>query len=609
MHNCLLFQDLIEKDDRKLEFILNKREKADLIYSFDKRDADKYGLLFHNIPYSCEETGDIEIEYDVSFVGQAKDRLSDIYKCITELNKQCIKAIYYLVGVDDDQKRFDLQDVIYIDSFISYENYIKIVKDSKCILEIMQLGGTGNTIRVPEAIAYNKLLISNNEYLRDNEFYNRDYMLIFSDIRKINMSRFLKTIPNYTEREMITPARFLTDISNDIEKYVEGNSVLKVRENLMLNYYKNSKYAPKVLLGFDVHISEHCNLNCANCNHYSPIAEKAYLDISEYTKDINRLSQLFDGEVDYINLMGGEPLLNKKINEYLEVTRKAFPYGHIRVVTNGILIERMDELFWRCCSDNNIEIAITKYPIGLDYDKVFKISKNKEIEAFAFGSQGEKGKSFMYRFPINPIGDNDPASNYYKCLFANDCVQLKNGKLYTCVVAANANHLKKRFGLNISTSKLNGINIYEAKDAKEILEFLTKPIPFCRYCDFEKYKDFEEDWHISNGNRYEWISFSFSKADFEYLREVDAPIYVYGAGKWARETVRRLKEESIEIKAIIVSDRKNNPEHIDNVNVIELSKDVKPGVCIIAVDGKAKTQIQHLLYEAGFNIVIPLMKL
>ena len=37
---------------------------------------------------------------------------------------------------------------------------------------------------------------------------------------------------------------------------------------------------------------EHCNLNCWGCDHCAPLAEKNFLDIAEFEKDINRIAEL-----------------------------------------------------------------------------------------------------------------------------------------------------------------------------------------------------------------------------------------------------------------------------------------------------------------------------
>lgn len=40
------------------------------------------------------------------------------------------------------------------------------------------------------------------------------------------------------------------------------------------------------------------------------------------------------------------------------------------------------------------------------------------------------------------------------------------------------------------------IDIYKAKDYTEILQFLAKPIPFCRYCNVAKWRSIGE-WKTS----------------------------------------------------------------------------------------------------------------
>ncbi|WP_252832299.1 hypothetical protein [Brachyspira pilosicoli] len=48
------------------------------------------------------------------------------------------------------------------------------------------------------------------------------------------------------------------------------------------------------------------------------------------------------------------------------------------------------------------------------------------------------------------------------------------------------------------------IDIYKAKDYNEILQFLAKPVPFCRYCDVKKWK-VVGNWRRSNRDISEYI--------------------------------------------------------------------------------------------------------
>ena len=52
-------------------------------------------------------------------------------------------------------------------------------------------------------------------------------------------------------------------------------------------------------------------------------------------------------------------------------------------------------------------------------------------------------------------------------------------------------------------AKYDYIDIYKAKDKKEILEFLSKPVPFCRYCNVDNRK-YSFDFEKSNKDINEW---------------------------------------------------------------------------------------------------------
>ena len=66
--------------------------------------------------------------------------------------------------------------------------------------------------------------------------------------------------------------------------------------------------------------------------------EEWYIDINNYKKDCDRLSQLFDGKMSRINLLGGEPLSHSQIMKLMRITREAFLIGKIVLVTNGLLL-------------------------------------------------------------------------------------------------------------------------------------------------------------------------------------------------------------------------------------------------------------------------------
>ena len=111
------------------------------------------------------------------------------------------------------------------------------------------------------------------------------------------------------------------------------------------------------LLSFAIHIVEHCNLNCISCAHISPVAKECFYDLNEYITEAKCLSSLFCSEIGELLLMGGEPLLHPDIIEFMRVSREAFIYGNILLVTNGILLDSMKQDFWDACRKYDITIS------------------------------------------------------------------------------------------------------------------------------------------------------------------------------------------------------------------------------------------------------------
>lgn len=254
------------------------------------------------------------------------------------------------------------------------------------------------------------------------------------------------------------------------------------------------------LLFFDVEIVKHCNLNCRGCASLSPLADEEYLDLEEYSKDLECLSGLAEGEVSHINILGGEPLLHPQVNEFLRVARAYFPYGIIRLITNGILLGKMEDEFWKVCRDNDITVSPTHYPIAIDYKSLEKRAREENVRFSYFGHLPKYGGWVHTTLDLN--GDRNEAHSFLHCWQANSCSVLDHGRLFPCPVIANSKYFNKHFNTNLRVSKRDYIDIYKVSSLEEIMDFFTRPVPFCRYCN--TFKNQECDWGISKKNIDEW---------------------------------------------------------------------------------------------------------
>lgn len=259
---------------------------------------------------------------------------------------------------------------------------------------------------------------------------------------------------------------------------------------------------PRPLLFFDIEITKHCNLNCKSCGSLSCLADEEFLDIEEYEKDIRQLSLLSNGEMHHINILGGEPLLNPQISEIVLMTRKWFPHGIIRVITNGILLGKMNDDFWNILKDNDITLSPTRYPIKIDYDMYEKKANEFGVCYKLFGDIKEKEENNWIHPTMELSGDRNEVHSFLHCWQANNCSVLSHGRIYPCPVIPNIKYFNKRFNTKLYVSEKDSINIYKVKDIKEIMEFLAKPVPFCRYCN--TFKNDPVSWGVTEKKITEW---------------------------------------------------------------------------------------------------------
>lgn len=254
-------------------------------------------------------------------------------------------------------------------------------------------------------------------------------------------------------------------------------------------------------LDFEVNIVDHCNLNCQCCNHFSPIATTKYLEYDIFKRDLEQIAKLTDGDVGRIWLIGGEPLLHPNIIPFLYCVREFFPQTHITLDTNGTLLLKQEGEFWEALRQNKIELTLTKYPIGIDYEV---IDKKMELENVAYAyTLSSKVLKTTYHLPLDLAASQDEVESYMRCWHANECVTLREGRLYTCPIAAHAHYFNEYFDKELYVGDFNSINIYDVKNITEIFDFLKEPIPFCKHCNIKGYT-FDLPWDVSKKQMSEW---------------------------------------------------------------------------------------------------------
>jgi len=166
--------------------------QIDQVYSFDKRDCEEFDMEFFDL-YSKLPMKEITEKRKsgrlrVLYVGscRSKERLETVHRLYDKLQGQA-DCLFYLNGVHEaDMTR---KGVIY-NHPLTYVQVVDLVQKSDVIIEIMNGEQTGNTLRLKEAVCYNKLLLTNNRAVENYPNYNSVYMQIFSDVENVDLTKF-----------------------------------------------------------------------------------------------------------------------------------------------------------------------------------------------------------------------------------------------------------------------------------------------------------------------------------------------------------------------------------------------------------------------------------
>jgi hypothetical protein len=97
-------------------------------------------------------------------LGINKGRLHDILRIEQIIKQKGLRTFFYIVDEKEYRK--------YRKPRVSYETYLTWIDKSKCILDIVQEGQTGATLRVMESLFFNKKLLTTGKSIVNEDFYN-----------------------------------------------------------------------------------------------------------------------------------------------------------------------------------------------------------------------------------------------------------------------------------------------------------------------------------------------------------------------------------------------------------------------------------------------------
>ena len=253
-----------------------------------------------------------------------------------------------------------------------------------------------------------------------------------------------------------------------------------------------------VLPSIEYDVVDHCNLNCKGCGHLSPINQPYFASVESFRNDLLQLRKNNIG-VERVRFLGGEPLLHPEISEFVKAAREVFSDSSVEIITNGILLPKMDDLFWTDCNENRAQIFITKYPLNFDYNQAVALSQRHGVEI----SLSETNNYF--KKVLNKDKKYDSRENFFLCQSMYRCAYLRDGKLFVCAGGYLLPLINQHFQTEFPVGSSDFFDIYKDNFAVEqLIGFFNTYKEHCGWCQLP-HEEGSYQWTSSNKNKDEWI--------------------------------------------------------------------------------------------------------
>ncbi|MCD8140579.1 MAG: radical SAM protein [Planctomycetaceae bacterium] len=271
----------------------------------------------------------------------------------------------------------------------------------------------------------------------------------------------------------------------------------------------------------EMHISHTCNLACRFCSHYCDIGYTGIIPYEQGSEWITAWSKRLQPST--FRLLGGEPLLNPELDKYLELSTSCFPDSGRWVVTNGLLLRKIERLF-PLFIKTSTKISLSIHPMSQAQERILNdamvLLHQWKMRGLGFAIQSS-GNTWTKKYHgegpnILPYEDGDPDASWALCT-EKICVTISDGRLYPCPPLAYlpliADKLKNRdvWQPYLSYTPLEAN--YSDEDLSRFLQGSTHG--FCAMCPSKGAKAVALEGHIPP-NTFEELELYYEK-ELHYL--------------------------------------------------------------------------------------------
>ena len=241
----------------------------------------------------------------------------------------------------------------------------------------------------------------------------------------------------------------------------------------------------------EFYITNVCNLTCEHCRSFNNFKFTGFYEYNQ--ENIDKWAEKID--IKHYSVIGGEPTLHPRLEQWLRGLRQAWPNSVAELITNGTHLSKVKNLHHMLAEyDYELQISIHGHNLReLIAKEIFLAFGECEIKAIESNrlwlrtKKGVKidlqnGEFFQEGIFTNgelKLYDSDPNKAFRNCL--KSCNHMIGDKIYKCAVLGLLPEFLRQQGKTVTHSlSYQGVDV-DAFD-RETLHHLSNPVPHCSIC-------------------------------------------------------------------------------------------------------------------------------
>lgn len=223
----------------------------------------------------------------------------------------------------------------------------------------------------------------------------------------------------------------------------------------------------------DLMVGQACDLRCVGCTNGMGMLEHLPMyRFADLCRDMNDAARVLHTKI--LVLLGGEPLLHKRLIDLLRFAKGLGIADRVRVLTNGVGLHRMSDEFW----DELDDLKISVYPGVTPDENIALAESEQQRRGFSLSFYRVEQQPFRAVLTRHVRSEASAQATYDGCWYRHNTRKLEDGHFFRCCTSPAISKTLLGLPPDHDGLPLAGLTI------KRLQKFLDRPtfMDSCRRC-------------------------------------------------------------------------------------------------------------------------------